>query len=138
MNSAKNQVTNLCGPGKESPALCVVRRPKMRGIGYHFGLLLPDGRIAHLLPNQGMAIVTLEEFACGDRVDILTRRQATWNATTVARLKVAQQENRRYDLLAWNCDTFANWVTTGKRTSHEVHAWLLIAALVAFLMTVKH
>ena len=42
----------------------LISRPKLSGAGRHAGVLLPDGRVAHMTP-EGAAIVGFEDFALG-------------------------------------------------------------------------
>lgn len=133
MVTTTTHALTLCRHIGPVPTVCVVRRQKERGIGFHFGLLLPDGRVADVMPERGIAIVSFDEFACGFPVTRLSGRQAPWNAKTVARFHAARIANRPYDVANWNCETFANWVITGKATSGEVTAWVAIIGALAIL-----
>lgn len=114
-------------------ALNIIRRQKLCGIGYHYGLTLPDGRVMHMDASRGIEIVSLNSFASGHLVEPVAHQGAVWDAQAALRLNEAISANRRYDLFAWNCETLANWVARGKAESREVQAWFLIASLVALL-----
>lgn len=110
----------------------IIARPKLSGFGEHWGVQLPDGRVAHL--NQaGEQIVSLAEFAQGLPVKEIRRAspehygQILWRAITSVR------KPGRYHLLDWNCETYATWLMGEAPKSPQVQGLAALALVLAFL-----
>ena len=113
---------------------CVVRRPKLGSIvGFHSGVLFTDGMVADLDPKRGVELVRLEEFACGHGVQVVRGIDRSLEHEARQRVLDARAHGRRYHILDWNCETFANWVTGAKPVSRDVVAWTAIALAIALL-----
>lgn len=48
--------------------IAVIARPKLNGLGEHWGVLLPNGMVAHTTDDKGPHYVTYQEFAAGKQV----------------------------------------------------------------------
>lgn len=66
-------------------------------------------------------MVTFNEFAEGQRVYVLRSLSREETPAAINRIRHAFAGNRRYDLVAWNCETFARYVIEGKPLSREVY-----------------
>ncbi|OYV84051.1 MAG: hypothetical protein B7X04_01430 [Parcubacteria group bacterium 21-54-25] len=101
-------------------AILVLSRPKLTGLGEHWGVRLPDGRVAHCMPVIGVCISSFEDFSAGK--DVVVRREVSpaLLSEVYRRLNVALFYPRPYDLLSWNCESFANWLTCGEPESAQV------------------
>lgn len=117
--------------------ILVITRPKKNGIGAHWGVLFPNGYVYHYTAEDGLCVTTLEEFAGGADVTII--REIAWHqAMSVrARLDELALNPRRYDLLNWNCETFAEWLTSGVPKSGQVVGALVVAAIFTLLAVAK-
>lgn len=109
-----------------------VSRPKLAGPGTHAGVMLPDGRIAHM-QQTGVCIVSLAEFSqarevtFGKAVPADRHHQVQWRA------QMSLGSTSPYDLLNRNCEHYASWLMDGKSESPQVNA-LVFFALVGALM----
>ena len=110
----------------------VISRPKLSGAGRHAGVLLPDGRVAHMTP-EGAAIVGFEDFALGHPVKpekaapVECHRQLQWRA---------QQSVGRtapYDLWNRNCEHYATWLMGEKPQSPQVTGVVLLGLIGSLL-----
>jgi hypothetical protein len=87
--------------------IAVVSRAKF-GAFRHFGLLLPDGLVAHCAPNHGEHISTMDEFASGEDVKIERVLQIQEYAAILGRVTEATRTPKAYDALTNNCEMFVN------------------------------
>lgn len=110
----------------------IISRPKLSGIGDHWGVQLPSGDVAHLTPS-GEQIISLLEFAQGRPVKEIRRAapeqyaQIMWRATTSA------QNPGQYRLLDRNCETYATWLIGEKPQSPQVQGVAILGLIAAFL-----
>jgi len=106
----------------------VITRPKW-GLATHWGVLFPDGMVADYSPEHGLRLTTLVVFSEGRPVNVV--KEIPWPLSHVvrARLEEVRRNPRQYDLLAWNCETFAEWLTAGIPRSGQVVFALFLAAL---------
>ena len=98
----------------------VISRPKRSGLGVHFGVHFPSGVVYDYTYQEGFREVTLELFA--DGVPVTVVKEIPWHMAHIvrARLEEVIRNPRRYDLLAWNCETFAEWLTSGVARSRQI------------------
>ncbi len=113
---------------------CVIRRPKLGGVEFHSGVLFSDGKVAQLDSKRGIEFMSVEEFACGRKVEVVRKVDRSLEHQARQRVFLAREQKRAYHVLDWNCETFANWVTGAKPVSQEVGAWTVIALMVAVLV----
>lgn len=115
------------------PILVVARRKKT-GLGTHWGVQFPNGYIYDYVAGLDLRVTTPEEFADGEAVSVV--RRIPWNmAPTVrARLDELARNPRKYDLLNWNCESFAEWLTSGIPKSAQVFGALLVLGIVTALV----
>jgi len=106
-----------------------ISRPKLTGVGKHFGVDLQDGRVVHFASDGVIQFTTPEGFACGR--DVLHRKSlsADQYAVVLERLRLALLNPRPYHSSDWNCETFANWITEGKAESSQVNGIAVLAVI---------
>jgi len=111
----------------------VIARPKSNGVGTHFGVHFPDGVVYDYTIEEGLRQVTLEQFEEGVRVVVV--REIPWHMAHIvrARLEEVRRNPRRYNLLAWNCETFAEWLASGVAKSTQVAGVILLAGVIVAL-----
>jgi hypothetical protein len=114
--------------------ILIISRPKLTGGGAHWGVSLPDGRVAHCTAGVGVELLSdIDAFAQGRDVTILQKVPPHLNDEVMHRLSTALARPQPYHLTNWNCEIFANWLTCKKPESPQVSGWAFItaAALVA-------
>jgi hypothetical protein len=96
----------------------VVQRPK--GNFWHFGIRLPNGRVAHCYPGTGVTVVSMEVFAEGQ--EVTTQREIPFGAipAVMQRINIALRERRPYDPARWNCEVFVNYAIGAPAISKQV------------------
>jgi hypothetical protein len=111
----------------------VVTRPKKNGIGTHWGVEFPGGRVVDYIQQVGLRFTTREGFSDGLPITIV--REVPWHLTWTVRTRLDEvvRNPRKYHLLEWNCETFAEWLTAGVPKSRQVAGVLLLLAVTAFL-----
>lgn len=107
----------------------VERRIAGTTIGYmHHGVDLGDGTVVHARPDDfrnpfgGGRVVrtTFEEFAGGGKVRTVSEPQATLSVEETARRAEAEVGRSGYCPVVDNCEHFATWCATGRRSSRQV------------------
>lgn len=107
----------------------VVARPKLSGIGEHWGVLLPDGRVAHNTPERGEHLSTFLEFACGRDVRVVESVPASEHQGVVRRVRLMLVAPRPYRAMANNCEVFKNRLVGKSPESSQVRGWLTVLGL---------
>ena len=110
----------------------IVSRPKLSGIGEHWGVQLPNGNIAHLTPT-GEHIVTFVDFAQGRLVKEIRRVAPEQYAQVMRRVTLSVQNPGQYRLLDRNCETYATWLIGEKPQSPQVVGVVVLGLIAAFL-----
>ena len=116
----------------------VISRPKKNGIGTHFGVHFPNGIVYDYAMQEGFRQITFEEFAEVEPVAIV--QEIPWHMAHFvrARLEEVTRNPRKYDLLEWNCETFAEWLTSGvPKSAQVVGAIFLIGIVVALAVAAR-
>jgi hypothetical protein len=116
----------------------VLTRPKKNGLGTHFGVRFPSGEVIDYTAGDGFRRVTFREFAEGEKVTVV--REIPWSHGPFvrARLDDLMRNPRDYDLLTWNCETFAEWLTSGvERSAQVVGGLLLIGSVFALALVAR-
>jgi hypothetical protein len=73
-----------------SQPIRIISRPKLTGLGEHWGVQLPDGNVAHLTP-EGEQIVSFTEFAQGRPIKEVRRAAPEQRAQIMQRLSLSLQ-----------------------------------------------
>jgi len=105
--------------------MAIVARPKLNGLGEHWGVNLGNGYVAHNTQEKGAHLTTLINFQQGKKMRVV-KDLSNYNSIQI-HLKAMQeiQAKKPYDLIANNCETFANVVVGEKPASSQVSAVIL-------------
>jgi lecithin:retinol acyltransferase len=111
----------------------VISRPKKNRLVTHFGVAFSSTEVYDYTPEEGFRRITLREFADGEPVAVV--REIPWHqaAHVRARLNELIRNPRKYDLLTWNCETFAEWLTSGTPKSGQVIGGLFMLGIMLAL-----
>ncbi|WP_334189734.1 NC domain protein [Noviherbaspirillum sp.] len=110
----------------------IVSRPKLTGLGEHWGVQLPDGNVAHLT-SDGEHVVTFAEFAQGRPIKEIRRAAPEQRAQIMQRLTLSLQHRGPYRLLDRNCETYATWLLGETPQSPQVQGVIFLGLIAAFL-----
>jgi hypothetical protein len=114
-----------------SQKITVVRRPKLNGVpGFHFGVRLPDGTVVDQGMDTGMRVCHPAMFSAGLPVETVREVPISEHVNVYQRLHRARFGMAPYDLLNWNCETFATWLAGEEPRSDQIR-WVAVAAVVA-------
>lgn len=108
----------------------VISRPKISGLGTHFGVLFPEGLVYDYTSELGLRRITQDQFSEGKQVAIV--REIPWHMAPIVRtrLEYIRRNAPKYSLLEWNCETFAEWLTSGIGKSAQVTGVSLLTGIV--------
>lgn len=88
-----------------------ISRPKLHNMpGEHEGVLLPDGRVAHICAGRHPEIVSYRDYAQGLQVRLLAELDVRETSEAIARLNTLLRRRVPYDFFFGNCETFARKV----------------------------
>lgn len=87
--------------------------------GYHKGVALPNGWVAHIEPGSTPKMSTIEEFA-GGRPVYVEKTPDEQRGAVVLRALDALSDRRPYNVLTNNCEHFVSRALTGRRESPTV------------------
>jgi hypothetical protein len=109
----------------------VVTRPKKNGLGTHFGVEFPSGEVYDITITEGTRQISKREFADGEAV--VAVKKIPWNQGHIVRARLDEliRNPRKYDLVNWNCETFAEYLTSGQPKSGQV---VLVLALIGLAL----
>ena len=116
----------------------VLTRPKKNGLGIHFGVEFPSGEVFDLTYEHGLRRISRDAFA--DGAEVVTVREIPWHEgiTVHARLDEFARNPRKYDLLKWNCETFAEWLTSGvPKSTQSVGGLILVGVVLALALAAR-
>jgi hypothetical protein len=111
----------------------VISRPKKNGVGTHFGVHFPNGVVYDFTFDEGLRQITLDQFSEGARVVVV--REIPWHMMRIVRARLDElgRNPRTYNLLAWNCETFAEWLASGVSKSEQVVDAILLGGIIIAL-----
>jgi len=101
-----------------------------RGWYEHHGIHLGGGRVAHYagfcygFHSGPVEEVSLEQFAAGRGFEVRTNVDAAFTPTQVVQRARSRIGERRYNLLANNCEHFCEWAINGRGASRQVERLL--------------
>lgn len=110
--------------------ISIIAREKLTGLGEHWGVLLPNGYVAHNTDDKGPHYVTLQEFNAGRNVTEIRKVSSSEYNATLLRIQQELSNPKGYDLLTNNCETFANRVTGYTSESPQIKMWGFIFAII--------
>jgi len=100
------------------------RRP-----GYvHHGIYIGDGKVIHYagfsrrLGRGPVEIVSIEQFAAGFSLEVISHRFARYTGLEVVRRAASRLGERKYRLLTNNCEHFCLWCLFGQGRSEQIEA----------------
>jgi len=93
---------------------------------YHHGIEVDDGKVIHYgegnlfgKKNAAVTVSTMEEFLKGGRKEVVDDEHSNKPDIIVKRAK-SQVGKQNYNMMFNNCEHFAQWARTGKKTSAQV------------------
>jgi len=107
----------------------VISRPKKNGLAAHYGVEFSNSEVYDYTIDEGFRRITRQQFADGESVTVV--REIPWHQAPLvrARLNELMRNPRRYDLLSWNCETFAEWLTSGTPKSTQVNGAVFVVGM---------
>jgi len=112
----------------QAPIL-VITRPKKIGFGTHWGVQLPNGVVVDYTETHGLRFTTADGFADASDVAIVSSVPSYMNPAIYERLNLVKLNRQKYDLLNWNCETFAKWLTEGNPKSDQIIGLVIFASV---------
>jgi hypothetical protein len=110
----------------------IISRPKLSGIGDHWGVQLSNGNVAHLTPT-GEQIVSFIDFAQGRPVKEIRQAAPEQYTHIMQRVTLSVQNPGQYRLFDRNCETYATWLIGEKPQSPQVVGVVVLGLVAAFL-----
>ena len=118
--------------------MLVLSRKKAAGTLIHWAVQLPDGRVAHFLPNRGFIVTSPEEFTDGQDVSIIRPVSTDRYQLVLERFHLAQTHPHRVDLPNWNFQSFTNRLLKENPASPDTTVMSALSALFRFLGLTAH
>lgn len=109
----------------------LLRRPKV-AFARHVGVWAGAGAVFHNAPGKGECIEPLASFATGHSVEI--ERTGVPPQVVWTRIRDRMARPRPYDLVANNCEHSANAVVTGRVSSPQLQAFVLLSLFVGVIL----
>lgn len=109
--------------------MCLIYRSKTNGFGQHWGVLLPDGRVADYQSVEGLRICNIEKFSAGLDVHIEKAVPLSEWSGVFSRLDGLRQAPPDYHLIDWNCETFARWLVGEPPRSEQINDLAILATI---------
>ena len=109
-------------------SVALVSRPKLVLLR-HIGVMLPDGRVAHCMPERGEHVSSIEEFASGRDVKIERVIAPESQLSTLQRIGAAMAAPSPYQLFTNNCENFANRCIGARAESPQLVAAAIFVGL---------
>lgn len=110
--------------------ILIVARQKLIGFGEHWGVLLPNGYVAHSTDDKGPHYVSLQEFEAGRNIKVIRKVPPSEYHSTLQRIQQELSQPAGYDLFTNNCEIFANRVTGYTPESPQIKGWGFFFALI--------
>ena len=115
-----------------SRMMAVIARPKLSGMGEHYGVWSSDGTVAHNTRERGVEVVSTETFAAGRPLRIERYVPTSEHQAVLLRIHQELAHPMAYDLISNNCETFANRVTGQRPESPQVQGFTIAMMVGAF------
>lgn len=104
----------------------IISRPKLNGLGRHYGVMLNDQRCYDLQP-YGIRRVCLDKFSHGLPIKVVQEMPLT--SQIDKRLNELKVKGVKYRLFRYNCESFARHLVTGKAESKQVRVLAISSAI---------
>ncbi len=96
---------------------------RQHGLFKHHGIDLGDGTVAHYLEGKEILRSTIEDFCCGQLINVVKHENADPKKITLHRA-MSRIGEQSYNLLFNNCEHFANWCKIGVHRSVQIEEFL--------------
>lgn len=120
-----------------TPEMAVIARPKLTGLGEHWGVQLPGGNVVHITDDRGVHVVSYEEFEAGKQVRVVRRVPASKHQEALWRVHQEMANPKPYHLTENNCEMFANRITGHEPKSPQVQFWATVGLGLAVLAAAR-
>lgn len=114
------------------PGVYVVCRPKLNGLGLHYGLYLPDLSVVDWSADSVIRRHDPFGFAKGKPIMVVRRVPDSQHFHVQHRIEQAHFHPTNYDLMNWNCEQFATWLAGEK--PHSVQIGLAVVGALAAVL----
>jgi hypothetical protein len=104
----------------------IIKRLKLNGICWHFGLQLPDGRVTDFTGESKVRVVSLEKFAEGREVLAVRELSPVQMQGLHDNLHLAMTYPARYHVLNWNCESYVYWLAVEEPRSEQVSSAVVL------------
>lgn len=111
--------------------ISIIARQKLTGFGEHWGVLLPNGIVAHNTDDKGPHYVTMQEFSAGKNIRIIRKVPPSEYESTLWRIQQELSNPKDYDLVTNNCEIFANRVTGHPPKSPQIMGWGFVFVIIS-------
>jgi hypothetical protein len=105
---------------------------RKKGIFEHTAIYLGQGRVVHTTPETGVDIVSYEQFANNQHVNVIHVEHLDVETLSL-RLEEIFAEDRRYCLISKNCQHIAHYLINGTSKSSQLNCTVGGAAVGIFL-----
>lgn len=91
----------------------------------HHGVYIGEGLVIHYA-FDGITVDTVERFSAGGPIQQVIHPDTPYTGEEIRRRAFSRLGEDKYDLVANNCEHFANWCCTGETVSEQVEeaVWL--------------
>ena len=100
--------------GYPAPAISVIARGKLNGLGEHWGIRQPDGSVIHSTRAHGVHVVGYDEFAAGKDVRVVRQIPVSEYMDVLGRIQQELADPIPYDLIENNPAGQSNSSTSGR------------------------
>ena len=107
-------------------SIALISRPKLNGLGKHYGVLMPNNTVYHL-DKPGQNADSLELFSQGKACAVERIADLSEHASILNRLHEAIKNPGIYNEITNNCEHFANWIISGKKFSPQLQKFTFVA-----------
>lgn len=115
----------------------VVRRFTQSGVGFHYGVLMPDRSVVDFGPDTGSVMRRQDpfEFARGRSIEVLRQVPDSEHFDAHLRMNHSLEWPRDYELAEWNCEHFATWLAGERPRSDQVVFAIIVTTAALALLT---
>jgi hypothetical protein len=111
----------------------IIRRPKHSGLGWHLGIELPNGYVAHNTPEKNFHISTIDEFAEGKPVEPIAMIDEVAQEKMISNIQQMLRSGISYDGLNNNCEHSVMRALGDMPHSPQIRGWLALGAIALFV-----
>lgn len=104
----------------------IIKRQKLNGFGWHFGLQLPDGKVTDFTGESQVRVLSLAKFSEGKEVICVRELNEVQLQSVYNNLQLAMTYPARYDVLDWNCESYVYWLAGEEPRSEQVSSAVVL------------